>query len=233
MYQAVNCILSPRWDWNIKDNVVYVQNKEVDDGYMKYTTGFKYKKGDRVVVLSECETTGQYGTIKDCVCSWGKKYVVKIDGLSKLRTYNEESLSLIGDETGGFIMAKLTGYKRVAEIEISNRSYYYALYDDEIGFNDKVLVTGNAAGKVYTVRNIWDIETAAERYKGIICEEVICKVDQSAYEKRVADRTEKAKIRKEMDAMIKKMDETQKYKMYADMNPELAELLKRFETLEG
>ena len=27
--------------------------------------GFKYKKGDRIVVLSECETTGCYGTIKE------------------------------------------------------------------------------------------------------------------------------------------------------------------------
>lgn len=198
--------------------------------------GFKYKKGDRIVVLSECETTGCYGTIKEQVCSWGFKYVVKIDGYSKLRTYNEESICLISEDIGirgERNMAKLTGYKKVAEIGISGRPYYYALYDDEVAIGDKVLLTGRANGQLYTVNNVWSLEDAVERYKGVISEEVICKVDQSAYEKRVADRAEKAKIRKEMDAMIKKMDEAQKYRMYADKNPELAELLAKFETLEG
>lgn len=229
MYQAVNRILSPRWDWNIKDNVVYVQNKEV--------TELKFNKNDRVIIVSDCNTTGRTGTVVGWDidhCSWSPpKYEVKLDCNGAVFKYNEGSLEFYDKQEGGNKMAKLTGYSRVAEIEINNRPYYYALYDDETGCGDKVLVTGAATGKLYTISCVWSKEDAAERYKGVICEEVICKVDQSAYEKRVADRAEKAKIRKEMDAMIKKMDETQKYKMYADMNPELAELLKKFEALEG
>lgn len=199
-------------------------------------SNYKFKIGDRVVVVSECATTGRYGTVKACCNVWGRQYTVKIDGVSGKRTYNEESLRLIEDyerEKEWKIMAKLTGYHKVAEITISGRSYYYALYDDDIGMGDKVLVTGKCEGYVYTVANVWSLQDAVERYKGTICEEVICKVDRSAYEKRVVNRAEKDKIRKEMDAMIKQMDEAQKYRMYADQNPQLAELLKKFENLEG
>lgn len=36
-----------------------------------------------------------------------------------------------------------------------------------------------------------------------------------------------------MDAMIKQMDETNKYEMYAEQNPELKELLESYKELVG
>ena len=40
-------------------------------------------------------------------------------------------------------------------------------------------------------------------------------------------------MKKKMDAMIKKMDETNKYEMYAERNPELKELLGAYKELVG
>lgn len=132
-------------------------------------------------------------------------------------------------------MAKLTGFDRVAVITMGyyNKDYHYALYDPTIEVGDRVLVTGAATGSYYVVKDILTAEKAAEKCNKNITAEVICKVDLSAYEKRVADRAEKEKIKKEMDSIMKKMDETKKYEMYAAENPELAELLKKFKELEG
>ena len=69
---------------------------------------------------------------------------------------------------------------------------------------------------------------------------IICKVDTSAYDKRVEERKEKAerkkeadKIKKQMDKMITEMDQTKRYEMYANDNPELAEKLKAYKELIG
>ena len=46
-------------------------------------------------------------------------------------------------------------------------------------------------------------------------------------------REEAAKLRKEMDKVIKEMDETKKYEMYAAENPALRELLDKYNELEN
>lgn len=60
-----------------------------------------------------------------------------------------------------------------------------------------------------------------------------CKVDTSSYDISVEDRKRAADVKKKMDAMIKKMDETNKYEMYAERNPELKELLEAYKELVG
>ena len=61
--------------------------------------------------------------------------------------------------------------------------------------------------------------------------EVICRVDTSAYDQRVENRKKAEKLKKDMDAVIKQMDVTKKYEMYAAENPELAALLDQYKEL--
>lgn len=136
-------------------------------------------------------------------------------------------------------MAKLEGYKAVAVTKEGcyEKKYSYAIYDDGKTYKagDKIVVSGANNG----VLTIEEIITPDECNRNITAE-VICKVDTSAYDKRVEERKEKAerkkeadKIKKQMDKMITEMDQTKRYEMYASDNPELAEKLKSYKELIG
>lgn len=138
-------------------------------------------------------------------------------------------------------MAKLEGYYAVAVTEEGTgyygmtKDYYYAIFNDgnTYAIGDNILVSG-VNKNVLTIKNIITPEEAKEKGRKDITAEVICKVDTSSYDKRVKERKEKAdKIKKQMDKMIARMDQTKLYEMYASDNPELAEKLKVYKELLG
>ena len=124
---------------------------------------------------------------------------------------------------------KLTGFNKVAAIEMSGTDYYFALYDDDIQAGDNVLVTNNV--NLLKVKEVLTKEEAKEKYSKDITAEVKCKVDLSAYETRVENRKKAEKLRKEMDKKIAEMDEMNKYVLYAEKNPELAKMLEEYREL--
>ena len=131
-------------------------------------------------------------------------------------------------------MAKLTGYKQVAEIIQMGKPYYYAIYDDGRKYypGDKVIVSGTASGTVHMIKDIIDPEEAANRMGNKnITAEVVAYVDTSAYEERVEKRKEATELKKKMDQVIKQMDENNKYEMYAERNPELKAMLDTYKQL--
>lgn len=128
-------------------------------------------------------------------------------------------------------MTKLSNYKNVAVVDIGGGKYHYALYDDNIKAGDKVLVTGAMSGTPLKVENVISPEESHDSFTKDITAEVMCKVDLSDYNKRVESRKAVEELKKEMDKEIKKMDETRKYEMYAEMNPALAEMLDRLKEL--
>ena len=134
-------------------------------------------------------------------------------------------------------MAKLEGYKAVAVTKEGcyGKEYFYAIYSDGETYKagDKIVVSGANKG-VLTIEKI----LTPDECNINITAEVICKVNTSAYDKRVEERKEKAerkkeidKIKKQMDKMITEMDKTKLYEMYASNNPELAEKLKVYKEL--
>lgn len=136
-------------------------------------------------------------------------------------------------------MAKLEGYKAVAVTYEGcyGKKYSYAIYDDGTVYaaGDKIVVSG-ANKDILTIEEI----LTPDECNANITAEVICKVDTSAYDKRVEERKEKVerkkeadKIKKQMDKMIAEMDQTKRYEMYASDNPELAEKLKTYKGLIG
>lgn len=124
---------------------------------------------------------------------------------------------------------KPTGFKEAAKIIINDRPYYYALYGSAgVKASDKVLVTGTANGRIHTVEDVVSAETALLENEQPLCAEVICKVDTSAYDARVKQREQKAKLRKLMEATVAQMDEVDKFRVYANHNPEMAKLLAQY-----
>ena len=154
--------------------------------------------------------------------------------------YRLRKLNLIKlNESEDNNMAKLEGYKAVAVTKEGcyGKKYSYAIYDDGEVYKagDKIVVSGSNKD----ILTIEEILTPEECNRNITAE-VICKVDTSAYDKRVEERKEKAerkkeadKIKKQMDKMITEMDQTKRYEMYANDNHELAEKLKVYKELIG
>lgn len=132
-------------------------------------------------------------------------------------------------------MAALTGYAAVAVIEQGcyNKEYYYAIYADGYNYKvgDKVLVSNN--NDIWTIKRLLTVQQAAEERKTAITAEVVTHVDNSAYLKRVEQRKEAAAIKKDMDKIIKQMDEQMKYDIYAEENPDLKKMLERYRELKG
>ena len=124
---------------------------------------------------------------------------------------------------------KLTGYDKVAVIELGGKDYYFALYYWNVEAGDNVLVTGNKS--IFKVKDVINKDEAKEKYSNDITAEVMCKVDLSLYETRVENRKKAEELRKKMDQKIAEMDEMNKYVVYAEKNPELAKMLEEYREL--
>lgn len=113
--------------------------------------------------------------------------------------YRLRKLNLIKlNESEDNNMAKLEGYKAIAVTKEGcyGKKYFYAIYDDGKVYvaGDEIVVSGANNG----VLTIEEIITPDECNRNITAE-VICKVDTSAYDKRVEERKEKAERKKEAD----------------------------------
>ena len=192
--------------------------------------------GTRVKYIGKnCCMTNQKGTIVDDYDI--KMAIVAFDmgGIYMLRKLNLVKINESEDND----MAKLEGYKAVAVTKEGcyGKKYSYAIYSDGETYKvgDKIVVSG-ANKDILTIEEI----LTPEECNVNITAEIICKVDTSAYDKRVEERKKKEerkkeadKIKKQMDKMITEMDQTKRYEMYANDNPELAEKLKVYKELIG
>ena len=160
-------------------------------------------------------------------------YNVRIYDYYALEVYENDLIKLNEENEQ---MAKLTGYYAVAVIEevtcCCKKDYYYAVFDDGNTYKagDQVLVSG-CNKDVLTIKEILTVPEAEVKYNKNITAEIICRVDTSAYDQRVENRKKAEKLKKDMDAVIKQMDVTKKYEMYATENPELAALLDQYKEL--
>lgn len=161
---------------------------------------------------------------------------VEFDNGIILYLYKKEVVIIESEDNN---MAKLEGYYAVAETKEGcyGKKYFYAIYDDGETYKagDKIVVS-EANKDILTIEEI----LTPDECNTNITAEVICKVDTSAYDKRVEERKEKAerkkeadKIKKQMDKMITEMDQTKRYEIYASDNHELAEKLKAYKELIG
>ena len=201
---------------------------------------YNFKKGDRIIVVSnKSKHKDKIGTVISNSIGHNHYVGILLDDYfehKKNVQYDiklcKTSIRLINcnekEEREDNFM-KLTGYSKVAVVEMGNTDYHFALYDDEIQVGDSVLVTGNC--NIQTIKEIITKDEVKERYPKDITAEVMCKVDLSAYEARIENRKRAEKLRKEMDKKIAEMDEMNKYVLYAEKNDELAKMLAEYREL--
>lgn len=207
---------------------------------------YDFKVGDRVVVVSDkSKFKGKTGIIKNNHVGrvgYNNYLGILLDDYPNHREFALYDIKLcktsvrlidcnetnIGREEN---IMKLTGYNKVAVIEINGTDYHFALYDDDIQVGDWVLVSGNCNARLLMVKEVITKDEAKERFNKDITAEVICKVDLSAYDTRVENRKRAEKLRKEMDKKIAEMDEMNKYVLYAEKNEDLAKMLAEYREL--
>ena len=128
-------------------------------------------------------------------------------------------------------MAKLEGYSRVAVIKYGCTPYYFALYDDGTDYKVGDFVALSGCSNNEKIAEILNLEEAQARCKKAIISEVIGKIDNAAYEKRVEQRKETEQLKKELDARKKEIQKKLDDEYFASKDEEYAELLRKYESL--
>lgn len=129
-------------------------------------------------------------------------------------------------------MAKkaLTDYEWVAMIEQNGKLYAYALYDDDVVAGNEVIVTGTASKDIWRVTLIY--AAGNPELKDIdVCEEVICKVDTSAYKARVKKRKEEAELKAKLGQRRAKLIESIGDEYLDGLDPEYKKLREQLKEL--
>lgn len=200
----------------------------------------KLKKGNRVQVVSCCQSYGEIGTVVKC---WRGTYnnnnyaEVKLDN-GHTHNYNELSLILVDTNKQNNITDKgenemITGNYRVAMVKFvqgtnTDKKYAFALFDADIYVDDCVLCdtqNGYSVGKIVEI-------ISKDEYNGVeITKEIICYVRFDEWEQRKKNRAEAKKLKSEMDKKMKEMQEFALYEMMAEKSPELKEMLDNYKAL--
>lgn len=195
----------------------------------------KFKIGDKVLVTSQCQTSGWVGVVEG-MDYWHTYITVKFDSGFK-RTYNKNSLKLYNEEnniTNKGDNEMITGNYRVAMVKFvqgtnTTKEYAFASFEDYIKVDDYVLCDtayGYSVGKVVDIVN-------KDEYEGDVTKEIICFVDFTDFEQRKKNREEAKKLKSEMDKKMKEMQELALYEMMAEKSPELKEMLEQYKGLVG
>ena len=203
----------------------------------------KFQKGDKVRVISDCQSYGKQGVVVRYVnypIWYTCKYVeVKLSSGGR-RTYNESSLSLININQENNITNKgdnemITGNYRVAMVKFvqgtnTDKKYAFALFEDYISVDEYVLCDtahGYSVGKVIEIIN-------KDEYEGVeITKEIISPINFYYFKQRKKNREEAKKLKGEMDKKMKEMQELALYEMMAEKSPELKEMLEQYKNLVG
>lgn len=173
---------------------------------------------------------GEVGIITKVIMANGEETIYQIDLGGGVIIQAEEQFFIFIEEEENENMAALTGYKAVAVIKQGcyNKDYHFAIYEDGTDYKPGDMVKVSGGNGFDVIEEIITPEEVHERFKKNITAEVICKVDTTAYDERVRKRKEAANIKKEMDKVIKQMDEKMKYEIYAEENPDLKDMLKKY-----
>ena len=210
----------------------------------------KIEENDRVVIISNCNSKGQKGTVLHIYwagyCRHCRYVMVQLDNGTK-QGYNDRSVRKINNESEDI---KMEGFKNVAIVNLlddyNKKDYGFALYDNELGMIQTMahypaMVVVNARGKDNRILGtVKEIMTAEEYNKGVTAQ-VVGVVNMNAYNARIDEENrqkeiakQKASIEKELKSEIEKMNNIALYEKMAKEHPEnprLAELVNALKEL--
>jgi hypothetical protein len=143
--------------------------------------------------------------------------------------FSKENLKIVKERDKDYM---LSGYK-VATIEFKdgsnpNSEYYYALYDDDIGIGDYVVVhTGHHGMSIAEVVNI-DKDKPDRVLYG---REVIDKIDLDKYNERKEKAAKIKELKNKMETRVRDLQKTVIYEILAEKDPELKSMLDEMKRL--
>lgn len=113
----------------------------------------------------------------------------------------------------------------------TTKKYAFALFDKFVGVGDTVLVdTANGYG-VAVVDELFFKPDYEELGCSLPTREVICKIDFSAFDERKAKREKAIKLKKDMDKMVKSLQEIAVFELLAEKSPELKAMLEEYKSV--
>ena len=194
----------------------------------------QFKRGDLIVVVDNSRyhsevPIGAIGVVRDM---YSTRVTVRFEDIHNPRSqydcfyFNTRQIKLYkGDTT-------MEGNYSIATIKFldgtnTDKTYRYALYDDNVGIGDICVVKSAHHG--LGIARIVDLEPKTDEK---LVREVVCKCDFSAYEAREETRKRKAELKRKMTARAAQLHELAVFKMMAAEDPAMAELMKEFEGLE-
>lgn len=151
-------------------------------------------------------------------------FYFSVDQLELIETNNTKN-------TGEEEMEKLTNYVNVAEVSFLNdntafRTFEYANYEPDLAVGDLVVVKSAHHGM--GLAEVIDIK---ERTSNDLYREIVAKVDTAGYNKRVDQREKAAELKAKMQERAKQLQDIVLYQTLAKEDPEMAQLLGDFMTL--
>lgn len=133
----------------------------------------------------------------------------------------------------GDVTMALEGRYMVAMVKFlqgmnTTKEYAFASFEPELEVGDIVVCdTSNGYGIAKVSRMI-----EQDDYVGTsVTKEIVCKIDMAAFEKRKAERTQRANLIKKMDKVAKENQNMHLYQMIAETNPEMRKLLEEFNNI--
>lgn len=209
----------------------------------------KIEINDRVQIISECNSKGQWGTvISTYYAGFSRccKYVmVHLDNGNK-QGYNQRSVrKLLSEENRRDIME---GFKHVAIVnfleDYNKKDYGFALYETEyIGLRIGDLVVVNPRSKNNRVLGTVEGIKTVDEYGKKVTAQVVGVVNMSGFTAREEEqkrreeiKKERAAIEKELESKVRKLKDMEFYekmaKEYSEKDPELMELVEKLKSLE-
>lgn len=204
-----------------------------------------FRKGSRVEVVrngtyKKRDLIGKVGTVVTNQYGAYGKIVVKLDdvsnsyGASGHFYFRPLDLSLVTEYNNDILeennMQNVVNYFNIAKVKYLDNdkpsSYSYANFDPDLSVNDLCVVAsahhGLGLARVVEIVNQNDIQTPRE---------IVAKVDMHDYDFRVAARKDAAELKAKMQERAKKLQDVMLYQMLAKDDPEMQELLNRFQNL--
>ena len=126
----------------------------------------------------------------------------------------------------------ITNYINVARVQFlsdgSPSNYKYVNFDPELAVGDTCIAkyNGGAYGVAKVVEILDDTDVKTDR-------EIVAKVDMSAYNQRVANRTKAAELKAKMEERAKQLQDIALYQLLAKDDSAMMDLLKEYQAINN
>lgn len=209
-------------------------------GYLNRKLGFEVGSRVRVVkqkAYKSVNLIGECGTVRDIN---GSNIRVKLDNMRNPNSsygafyFAPGELEIIDKQMEVKTMQNgITNYLNIAKIKFINNSdgsttYECANFDPELKAGDICVVKSARHGF-----GIAKVEEIVEQNDIVTQREIVAKVNVDAYNQRVANRAKAAELKVKMQDRVKQLQDIALYKMMAENDSTMSELLKEYQDTIG